>query len=257
MSDRFGFEPVPVGSGSSSSVPSHKEIVLWLDASAAPQQNTSPVLAVGDLSGRGHRFTGSSGVTYLVAGGPNGKAAWSFDGSSYFEGLSLNNYVLPGGSPAVSVFAVLYLAAFTGTPEVIQIGTDHATSLNSFQFAVWTDGGLYCAAYGGEGNERYTAAGTVSATTWTLVEWIVSPGAFSGSNPVFKKNGVAAASTRGTGTDVPNIQPAHCRIGANFQGTPAQLLPSGSRLAELIVMTSVDSTKIAAVESYLLSKYAL
>lgn len=248
------------GSGSSSSgtgLEDIREITLWLDASVAAQNNTSASLAFLDQSGKGHRFTGSSGITYLTTGGPNSLPAWSFDGSSYMEGISLNNYVLPGGSPAVSVFAVVYLASFTGTPELIQIGTDHATSLNSFQFAFWTDGGMYAAAYGGEGNERYTAASTVSATTWTLVEWVVTPGAFSGSNPVFKKNGVAVSSTRGTGADTPNIQPANVRVGGNLQGTAAQLLPSGSKLAELIVMNSVNSDKIALVEAYLMAKYAL
>lgn len=234
-----------------------REIALWLDATAAPQQDTSAVLAALDLSAKGHRFTGGSGITYLAAGGPNNKAAWSFDGSSYFEGVGLNNLVLPGGSSAASVFAIVSLSSFVGTPELLQVGTDHATFLNSFQFAVWTDGGLYCAAYGGEGNERYSAASTISTSTWTLIEWIVSPGAFSSSNPVFKKNGVAVSSTRGAGASVPNIQPANARVGGNLQGPASQLLPAGSRLAEIIVMNSVDATKIASVESYLLAKYAL
>lgn len=116
---------------------------------------------------------------------------------------------------------------------------------------------MYSAAFGGEGNERYSAAGSVPATTWMMLTWVVSPGAFSASNPAFRKNKVVLSSTRGAGASTPQIIPAIIQLGANLQGTPAQILPANSKLAEIIVANTDSATHVAQIEAYLSEKYGL
>lgn len=226
-------------------------LYLWLAADQQPQGDGAPYYLFDQSGQANHLEATGGGLTYVGAGGPGGQPAWQFDGASYAGAV---RRVIPAGKPALTVSAVIRLASFVGVPEVIQFGVDHASAQASIQFALWTDGAMYCGAFGGEGNERYTGAGTVPATTWVLLTWVVAGAAFSGANPAFRLNGAALASARGTGALNPQIIPALVQVGANLQGPPAQILPNGSKLAELVVSGGAHATEI---ETYLMEKYDL
>lgn len=228
-------------------------LFLYLDArcwATTDGQALPNASAVPDLSGRSNSLTVTgSGVTWN-ASAINGLPAFGFDGASYLLGGAL---IAPGDSQ-VGVLAVVKPTSLSSNPEIIEIGAGHFVSLQAYQFAILATGEVYCANFGAS-NERFTAAGAITAGAAYLIGWQVSAGAFGPANPSFSVGGAAAPSAQGTGSSVPSISPLLARVGANLSASPAQFL-TGS-LAALVAWNGPTPPNLAAITALMKSTWGV
>jgi hypothetical protein len=209
-----------------------------------------------DKSGNARHFTQATSGSRPArkASQQNGKDTLLFDGTNDFlDGSDFSD----ADSGGLTVFVVYKRNATGAVHEILTKGNTNGVGwfvrhANSDTLRFDIDGGS------GNTMARATSA-TVSAASYAVVGLVASSGAYQSS--VFYKNGsalgMASASTAGSGAQQPPSTTGIVRVGAQeYQG--AYYYHASVNVAEIIIYNAaLSDTDRAAVESYLMTKWAI